>query len=143
MTDLDLDAIRERLALVMRTRSFGTVAFRLGNVDVPALLAEVGRLRREQSIELANAEARADVLAEQVARLEANQLPDGGEWLQRDGGWMVDGEFQRWISGSFAAPTHRRRVWTGPVESIPSESKSEPRSDVDPADDTQTPHTAV
>lgn len=116
MTDLDLDAIRERLALVMRTRSFGTVAFRLGNVDVPALLAEVGRLRREQSIELANAEARADVLAEQVARLEASQLPDGGQWRTQ---YSWHGEV--WLDERIDPRMGlRRRV--GPAEPITEES---------------------
>ena len=153
------------------------------------LRAEVERLRREQSVELANAEARADVLAEKVARLEAqltearsicdqaqrlatqrfdeslearqavvrleaNQVPDGGEWRteyghrsglgQQMGDWtphMPPDEEGR--SYCVANGCEERRVWIGHAQPIGPVSNSEPRSEVDPDNDTQTPHTAV
>ena len=103
------------------------------------LLAEVERLRREQSVELANAEARADTLAEQVARLEANQLPDGGRWRTVYGSALDTNVDVDSLSTERLFDDDRVfRVYVGPVEPIGPVSDSEPRSEVDPADDTQT-----
>jgi hypothetical protein len=66
-------------------------------------------------------------LVAEVERLKANQLPDGGEWRTEYG--IAYSAVHSWCDPE--DPDVQRRVWYGPAEPFPSESKSKP-SDTPP-----------
>jgi len=72
--------------------------------------------------------AERDALNDEVDRLKANQMPDGGEWRTEYGQFDVDfGEtvfFERTHKEPSRSDDMKRRVWYGPVEPIPSQSDS-------------------
>jgi len=74
-------------------------------------------------------EAERDALNDEVDRLKANQMPDGGEWRTEYGQFDVDfGEtvfFERTHKEPSRSDDMKRRVWYGPAEPIAEENDNQ------------------
>lgn len=117
---------------VAELRADAAMAQQVVAEDVPALIAEVRRAQQAETHFHATLAADGFIAITQTQHAEYERLRTevrtrgefgilaGGEW-RAERGWIVDGKFQTWLSYIThrpCAPTHERRIWTGPIETV-------------------------